>query len=305
MGLPKCDMSSDSPRPYSPDPQRYGSIGEGGEWKEAIDAYYWDHMSESYAMAQALGAGFGGATLAWYRMIEGEALTRETAEILQATEWLTIEFNGTLDDDHQAAIRESCEMVAARLGWNFEMPVRATILVPEADAPWHGGRFGYCIDKFPFDKICLPQRASVHPRDLRELVSHEFTHVITLNLTAGRIPHWLDEGLAVLMEGRDLPMSANWMNPHDLELAFGVDRRDEHNLQHAQEAYAQAVFLVRYLHSLGGDEKFAQLLRAFTNNNLWTEVKINLLGEQSVDEALNEVYGMESEEIFEQANNLH
>src|SRR4051794_30841818 len=110
-GLPKYDMPSESPRPYSPDPQRYGSIGEGGEWKEAIDAYYWDQMAESYGIAQALGAGFGGATLAWYRMIEGEALTRERAEIQQINEWLSIEFTGELSDEHRKAIQESCETV--------------------------------------------------------------------------------------------------------------------------------------------------------------------------------------------------
>ena len=68
-------------RPYAPLTSRYGSVGQNGEWNEAIEAYYWDRLPESFAIAQALGAGFGGAALRWYRMIEGEALTRQASEV--------------------------------------------------------------------------------------------------------------------------------------------------------------------------------------------------------------------------------
>lgn len=294
-------MPSPGPRPYEPLTARYGSIGENGEWHEAIEAYYWDRLPEAFAVAAALGAGYGGGALNWYRMIEGEALTRERAEVTELAPWLSLEADPAdvdLDEAHREAIRDACSMVAGRLGWDFSMAVRVTVLLGEVDAPWHGARYGYCVDKYPYDKICVPRRAAVEAARLGEIVRHEFTHVVTLNLTQGRIPHWLDEGLAMLMEG-SAPEAHDWQEPDALNAAFEADRRDEEGLSRASGAYAQAARLVRHLYRRGGDAKLAQLMRAFTNNSLWTEVKINLLGEPSVEEALREVYGIGQSELFE------
>ena len=124
-----------------------------------------------------------------------------------------------------------------------------------------------------------------------------------MNLTQNRIPHWLDEGLAQLMEGSN-PKPTTWLDPNELNAAFETDRREDAGLAHAGRAYAQAATLVRHLHSIGGDAEFARLLRAFTNNNLWDEIKINLLGEPSVEEALHEVYGFGQGELFQQGHAL-
>ncbi|RYG25172.1 hypothetical protein EON82_08130 [bacterium] len=294
-------MPSPEPRPYAPLTSRYGSIGQGGEWREAIEAYYWDRMPESFAIAQALGAGFGGAALRWYRMIEGEALTRERARIEEITDTLSVEFDPdefTLDEAHKGAIPTATETVARRLGWDFSMGVRVAILVEEVDAPWHGARFGYCVDKYPYEKVCVPFRSAVDPDELYRVMAHEFTHAVTLNLTQGRIPHWLDEGLAMLMENAPARRTGNWLDPEALNAAFEADRRDEEGLSRSGAAYVQSAQIVRHLHAVGGDEKLAQLLRAFTNNNLWDEIKINLLGEPSVEEALHEVYGFGQRELF-------
>lgn len=297
-------MHSANQRPYAHQTSRYGSIGEAGEWREAIDAYYWDRMEQSYEIALNLGAGFGGAALDWYRMIEGEALTREAAKIEDVASKLTLEFDPadvSICDEHRNTIRQTCNTVGGRLGWDFDMDVRVTVLRQEIDAAWHGARFGYCIDKYPFDKICIPQRSAVRPSDLAEVVAHEFTHVITLNLTQDRIPHWLDEGVAMLMENSSPPLDKEWKGPIALNAAFEGDRREESGLTRATGAYAQSAHIVRHLHSIGGDENLAKLLRAFTNNSFWTEAKINLLGEPSVEEALHEVYGFGEHHLFEAA----
>jgi hypothetical protein len=279
--------------PVEPLAVRYGSLGEGGEWREAIEAYYRDEMEAAFALAQALGAGYGGASLRWYRMIEGEALAREASEIRETAPWLKIE--GGADDE---AVRRACEGVAARLGWDFSEGVLVTVLPPEVDAPWHGARYGYCVDKVPYDKICIRARAAHDPE---AVVAHEFAHAVTLNLTQNRAPHWLDEGLAMLMEGDRHRPPTLWQEPDALDRVFEADRRDHDGLMRAEEAYAQAAVLVRTLHRLGGDESLRRLLRAFTNNGLWDEIKINLLGEPSVEEALHEVYGIGRAELFERA----
>lgn len=296
-------MPSPEPRPYAPLTSRYGSIGQGGEWHEAIEAYYRDEMPQSFAIAQALGAGSAAAGLRWYRMIEGEALTRERAEVHTLSETLSVELDPRefeLDESHRAAIQTAVETVAQRLEWDFSMAVRVTILLEEVDAPWHGARYGYCVDKYPYDKVCIPRR-SAGVEGLHRVMAHEFTHVVTLNLTQSRIPHWLDEGLAMLMEGVSPRHVSQWLEPRELNAAFEADRREDEGLSRSSAAYVQAAQLVRYLHAQGGDPLLAQLLRAFTNNNLWDEVKINLLGEPSVEEALHEVYGFGQRELFEAA----
>lgn len=291
-------------RPYEPLTARYGAVGQAGEWRIAIDAYYHDRLPEAYRIAESLGAGFGGAALSWYRMIEGEALTRERAHIVTLNPNLTVEYAQdeiALGEVHFQAIENATNHVAGRLGWDFSMPVRTTILLAEVDAPWHGARYGYCVDKYPYDKICIPYAAATDPHRLYEVMAHEFTHVVTLNLTQGRVPHWLDEGLAMLMSGEAAPASRHWQEPAPLNAAFEADRRDGEGLARSHDAYLQSVRLVRYLHANGGDEKLAQLLRAFTNNSFLTEIRINLLGEPSVEEALHEVYGFGQRELFEAA----
>ena len=296
-------MPAPGARPYEPLTARYGSIGESGEWKLAIDAYYRDEMPAAYAVAVRLGAGFGGAALRWYRMIEGEALTRERATVESLEPWLSLEHDPhewRPDEAHRDALRSACAGVAERLGWDFALPVRATVLLAEVDAPWHGARAGYCVDKVPYDKVCLPLRAVQEPESLKRVMAHEFTHVVNLNLTQARIPHWLDEGLAMLMEG-DAPQGSGWLDPEPLNAAFEEDRRTDEGLRHSQDAYAQAAVLVRRLHRLQGDAGLQSLLRAFTNNSAWSEIRIGLLGQSGADEALREVYGLGEGELFAQA----
>ena len=83
-----------------------------------------------------------------------------------------------------------------------------------------------------------------------------------------------------------------------MNAAFEIDRRDDAGLARSGEAYAQAAALVRHLHAQKGDEGLKSLLQAFTNNSLWTEIRINLLGEPSVEEALHEVYGFGRDDLF-------
>ncbi len=290
--------SSEQPRPNPPFTARYGTVGQSGEWHEAIEAYYRDAMPQAYAMASALGAGYGGSALRWYRMIEAEARVREIAQITAIAPWLSFEAAEELDDERRELMREACERVAGTLGWNFEMPARIAVLLPESDAPWHEARYGYCVDKYPYDKICVPHAAYADPATLARVVAHEYTHVITLNLTQARIPHWLDEGLAMTMEGAPPRPVETWLEPTALNAAFEADRREATGLARSGHAYSQAAQLVRHLRRLKGDAGLAKLVRAFTNNSVWDEIKINLLGEPSVEEALHEVYGLGQRELF-------
>jgi hypothetical protein len=295
-------MRQDQPVSHS----RYGLnlIGDQGVWREAIRAYYEDQVEQAFELVKPLGATFGGAVLNWYRLIEGEARTRELGTIREVEPWLSIE---TIDseleglDRIQRQIREACISVADRLGWTFEVPVLVSVLTGESDAPWHSARYGYAMDKIPYDKVCLPSAISFNSQDLEAVTRHEFAHIVTLNKTANRAPTWLEEGISQLVEGRIVSPLSAWLAPHELQRAFGVDRREAANLRGVGDAYAQALALVDHLHKLKGDQGIRDLLNAFTNNSLWDELKIGLFDASATDEAIHEVYGFNVAVLFEAA----
>jgi len=285
---------------------RYGLhlIGDRGVWKEAIRAYYADEVDQAIGLVEDLGATFGGAALDWYRLIEGEALTRRRGTIREIEPWLRLEaIDSELPGvDHLSdVLREACQSVAERLGWDFEVPVLVSILTGEADAPWHSARYGYAMDKVPYDKVCLPRAIAFDEAELAAVTRHEFAHIVTLNKTDNRAPTWLEEGISQLMEGREPSRSMTWLSPEELHFAFGVDRREAANMRGVGDAYAQSLSVVSAMYDLKGDEGIRHLLGAFTNNSLWDEVKINLFDASATEEAIREVYGLGVAELFEQA----
>jgi len=283
---------------------RYGMLGESGVWQEIIRAYYQDEMKVAWDSAQAMSAGNAGQALDWFRMIEGEGIAREQGTIREIGPNLRLESIDREVPDHETVgkvIDAACETVAKRLGWTFDVGVLATILPAEVDAPWHEARYGYAMDKYPYDKICLPQVATAHDEELTAVASHEFAHIITINYTGNRAPQWVEEGISTTMENRPLLAPSHWCDPDKIDASFTVDRRDPSTMTRVDDAYKQARLLVNYLYEQKGDEGLAAFLHGFTNNGLWTEIKINVFGEPSVHEALHEVYGLTEAQLFERA----
>jgi hypothetical protein len=234
-------------------------------------------------------------------MIDAEFQTRQRSERAPLTEWLEIEWlpdELRPDQGFANAILTACEDTAKRLSWNHEAKVLLTVLAEEADAPWTDGRFGYMVDKFPYDKICIPLAACGSRERLHEVVAHEYAHVITLNLSQGRVPRWLDEAIAMVMQSgeRAQPVS-EWLLPEDLDAAYNTDQTDRRRWM----AYQQSGIIGEFLIQLGGEEKLAELLRDFANNSTWTELKMAVTGQSPVDEAVREAFGFGVADLFANA----
>lgn len=103
------------------------------------------------------------------------------------------------------------------------------------------------------------------------VLTHEVTHVITLQQTNYNIPHWYTEALAVMSEGYPRPQEWNAL------LAERVPKRDLLNLEtinHAfvrpktpvdwQMAYCQAQQYAEYMLQRFGDDALARLLDAYS-----------------------------------------
>jgi hypothetical protein len=289
---------------------RYGSIGEHGEWKNAVEHYHWDRLQQAYDLSLELGVGATGVYGRFFRQIEAEHLTRLQSELQKSTDWLTLE-SIRHETDHvpqwQEVVLDACANIAGRLGWEHGAPTMISVLAAESDAPWAVGRYGYCVDKFPYDKICLPQ-VSLTNGQLEETVVHEYAHVITLNLSEGLVPRYLDEAIAMVAQGepdyRVLRGFASdqirWLAVEDINATY-VQEMQAGGGQQLWFAYQQSAAIGHYLVSLKGEAGLGDLLRAFSDNSTLTELKMRIVGQSPADEALQQVYGFGERELFERA----
>jgi len=312
-GGPRLDDLGLAPRRTT---VRYGSVGDNGEWKAAIEEYHWDRLDSALQLAIALGVGVNGAYEGWYRTIEAEAITRQQASKDKLSDWLTLELiphevghGGLGHIQIQEIARDACEDVSRRFGFSGEPKTLITILAAETDAPWAVGRYGYMMDKYPYDKICVPLASTHMAHSFAEVVSHEFAHVLVLNATDGKAPKWLHEGVAMLAErSSDLRLrrafasgEAAWLSPHALEITHSRNRQGEPDRERTWRAYQQSAWLARYLVSLKGEEGIGQLLKEFANSTIWSEIKMRLTNQSATDEALREIFGFGENELFAKA----
>ena len=101
---------------------------------------------------------------------------------------------------------------------------------------------------------------------------HELAHVVTLQMSANRIPRWLTEGISVYEEQQARP---EWGRDMDLEFADALERGTVIGLPELNAgfmdpttismAYYEASLLVEYLVEIHGHEGLESLVRAFAD----------------------------------------
>lgn len=291
---------------------RYGGAGASAAWKTVLDLYYLDRMPEAYQFALSLGAGDAAFGTRIYRMVEAEFRAREYGEIRELGEILRIE--GPRDMPHEVweffseSVREEFVAVGQQLCYEPVEKVLVSLMVPESDAPWTPYRHGFCVDKEPYDKVCLPLGLLGDAVQFRSALRHEFAHVVNLNLSQGQMGSWMEEAIAMRMgdefDGRYLERlkkgSVEWMEPRELSDTFSGDRRGETH-QSIWWAYQQAGVIGQYLVSLKGESALGDLARGFANNSVFLDIKMRVMGQSAEDEALREVFGKSEGEVFSEA----
>ncbi len=161
--------------------------------------------------------------------------------------------------------------------YGYELPVKSIVEV----YPSHDGIDGFAVritgmGWLPTVGACTgrviamdaPRKgARLTPFDWKDVLRHEFTHVITLTQTENRIAHWFTEGLAT----SEQPLPLEWgmrrtfvnavrrgkLVPIE-KLDFGFMRMNERQL-----AYAQSEQIVEYIREKWGYEKIHTLLAAY------------------------------------------
>ncbi len=124
-----------------------------------------------------------------------------------------------------------------------------------------------------------------------ETLRHEMVHVVTLQQTSYRIPHWYTEGLAVWCEGKPRPLVWNpllvrreaadtLLDLSSIDLGFTRPETSEDQAL----AYCQAELYVEYMLKGRTDEVLRDLLGAYREG-------------LATDDALQRVFGMSREEF--------
>ena len=179
----------------------------------------------------------------------------------------------------------------------YKTPVTERILVelfPRHDffaARIHGlpgiGLNGVC-----FGKVILADSPGVRPNSFnwRDVLVHEFSHVVTLTATDYKIPRWLTEGLAVYDEDRqrnfdqDRMLVTAWKTGELIPLAE-LNRGFTRPKSHFQImlAYMQGELAVEFLLDVFGLEKVIEMLKRFRSGDKLETISKNVLG-RSLDE---------------------
>ncbi|MCW5938533.1 MAG: hypothetical protein KF884_06710 [Fimbriimonadaceae bacterium] len=292
---------------------RFGSLGEYGDFNEALELYYHDKLESAYAFVEAMGAGSLARGLGVYRMIEAEWATRTASSRQSSGDWLEIEWIPTEASwtivELEAAIRHACDQVCQAFGWAVGPPTLFTVLARSADAPWTPGRHGYCVDMYPYEKVCLPNYLLNDRGEFEAAVRHEFAHVMTVNRAQGLCPRWFDEAVAMLADGtRNGPQWRRfrerhdpWRSLHALDVAFGEDRENFAGQRVVLQAYTQSHVIGEYLASLHGTRGVGDCLDRFLPFGFWAGLAARLKGRPAVDTALKKSFGMDADTVNEKA----
>ncbi len=192
------------------------------------------------------------------------------------------------DREARRAIIAHLETAAERVGrlLGYAPQERTTVVLYEHDEfrdvtrahSWASGLFD--------GKIRLPVGPTRPPaRELERLVVHEYAHAAIHDLSRGRAPRWLHEGLAQVLEGTASdPML---QVPGGLTLAGVEALAGESDPLRARAGYDIALWVVRDLLDRGGIEALRELLS-------------RLGAGESVAEAIPRVYGLRLAELESQ-----
>ena len=148
------------------------------------------------------------------------------------------------------------------------------------------GRFGPAATGLFDGKIRLPVgRVRPPGRELERLIVHEYAHAVIHDLSRGRAPRWLHEGLAQILEGAAPdPML---QVPGGLTLAGVEALAAEPDPLRARAGYDIALWIVRDLVDRGGIESLRELLARLGSG-------------ETIAEAMPRVYGLRLTELESQ-----
>jgi tetratricopeptide (TPR) repeat protein len=179
-----------------------------------------------------------------------------------------------------ALLEQAKARLTAKYGINIATPTYVEIFPEQKDfgvrtfgMPHNPGFLGVCFGRVVTANS--PASAAGNAANWEAVLWHEFTHVITLQLTKNKMPRWLSEGISVYEELQANPAWGQRMNPRYREMVLGEDLTPVGQLSaafltpksemHVQFAYYESELVVEFLVNKFGFEKLTAILRDLGN----------------------------------------
>jgi tetratricopeptide (TPR) repeat protein len=204
------------------------------------------------------------------------------------TSRFVVKYHGAHHPDMRRTIAAHLEAAAERVGRMLAYaPQQRTIVVLYAEGEFQAVTRAHSWATALFDgKIRIPLSPILPPtRDLERLVVHEYAHAVIHELSRGRAPRWLHEGLAQMLEGA--------VSDPMLRIAGGLTLAgvealaSEPDPLRARAGYDVALWIVGDLIDRGGLESVRELLA-------------RLGAGETVAQAMPRIYGLRLAELESQ-----
>ena len=158
------------------------------------------------AMQNALALGIpAGDLYDLQHTIEAERYTRQVSRLHRVEENLWIEADPGLWQSYYPRLTEATlralQIVTDTLQVRWGKPVLVTFFGQEELIAFMHARYGYYAARLPWHKVCLPPSAAYPVSNLQRAARHEIAHAGVHQVGGEEVPRWLDEGLAVVLEG--------------------------------------------------------------------------------------------------------
>jgi tetratricopeptide (TPR) repeat protein len=172
-------------------------------------------------------------------------------------------------DPHEAAVygdrvarllEEAKAHLCRKYSLELDRPVTVELFRNQQDfavrtfgMPGGDGFLGVCFGNVITANSPRPERAA----NWQATLWHEFTHVVTLNLTGNKMPRWLSEGISVYEELQRDPQWGQRMNPQYRKMILGGELTPVSELSaaflspptpmHLQFAYYESALVVEFM----------------------------------------------------------
>jgi hypothetical protein len=224
---------------------------------------YWrmDRLDLAHAaMELALQSGFPPGDLHdFQRVIEAELGARQAGEQRRVAENLVLEASTERWGEHWKTIRDlsitALTEVESAFDARWSKPVLLTVIPDGEWVSFMRARYGYYAARTDNHKICLPPSAVSSRSQILRAMLHETSHAAVQEIGGDNVPIWLNEGLAVTMEGREggLPPAARRMSLDEVSGGFENWEVDLGTTRTQQSYAAAGEFTTLLLSKIGWD----------------------------------------------------
>ena len=198
----------------------------------------------------------------------------------EATRHFTVKFEGYEEHDVARSIINLLEQAYREIGQAFSVFPRAPITVilyserqfrdVTLSPSWSAGLFD--------GKIRLPVAGShKDPTLLKKVIYHEYVHAVIYNISEGAIPTWLNEGIALNLEGTSTNRRKDYLISHMRKGGRLIPLRDLHGSfmglsdAPAKLAYSESYWATAFLINRYGLYRIKELLVRLSKRDRFKE----------------------------------